>query len=172
MYSNIIFLRWLCLFRTLSFEAYVEFRLEILKNHEETSVGVAGNSFEIPVITSRIQIRDVTAVWTNFVIRHRKLYLLKYWSFKTFLILSLSSSMLISVNDTSNWETVNSLNTSKGCGCHRVVIWLIFIRSRHSIGDRMLIMYILHVIASFEEFIFQETVNVSYTWWSKIPVTC
>jgi hypothetical protein len=101
------------------------------ENHEETSVGVAGNSVEIPVITSRIQIRGVTDVRTNYIIRHHKLYLLNYWSFKTFLILSLSSSMLLLVNYTSYWEIVNSLNTSKGCSCHNVVIWFIFIWSRH-----------------------------------------
>jgi len=99
--------------------------------HEETSVGIAGNSVEIPVIPSRIQIRGVTAVRTNYVIRHHKLYLLNYWSFKTFLILSLSSSMLLLVNDTSYWEIVNSLNTSNDCSCHNVVIWYIFIWSRH-----------------------------------------
>jgi hypothetical protein len=43
------------------------------ENHKEKSVGVAGNSVEIPVITSRIQIRDVTAVRINYVILHHKL---------------------------------------------------------------------------------------------------
>jgi hypothetical protein len=71
------------------------------ENHEETSVGVAGNSVEIPVISSRIQIRGVAAARTNYVIRHSKMYLLNYWSFKTFLILPLSSSMLYLVHDTS-----------------------------------------------------------------------
>jgi len=66
------------------------FTWKYCENHEETSVGVAGNSVEIPVITSRIQIRGVTAVRTNYVIRHHKLYLLNYLSFQTSLILSLS----------------------------------------------------------------------------------
>lgn len=103
MCSNVIFLRLCCLLTTLSFERSIHgvSLRNTEENHEGTSVGVAGNSVEIPVITSRIQVRGVTAVRTNYVVRHHKLYLLNYWSFKTFLMLSLSPSMLLLVNDTS-----------------------------------------------------------------------
>lgn len=127
MCSNIIFLRLCCCLALCLSKHTWSFTWKYCENHEETSVEVASNSVEIPVITSRIQIRGVTAVRTNYVIRHHKLYLLNYWSFKRFLILSLSSSMLCLVHDTSYHEIVNSLNTCNGCSCRNVVIWLIFI---------------------------------------------